>query len=1264
MDLFVTARSICDWADNLGARATLPQVVRRLVLATATGIDRIDFPALDSSQRPGFDGVIECAAGNAWVPTGRSIWELSTQKDVLRKADGDFCKRTQETSREEQGRTVYIFLTPRRFSQKNDWGKQKAIATSWREVRAYDADDLEQWAEAAPSGINAWFGRQIGTRPYGVDDVAQFWTGISKAASCELLPAVFLAGREKSVERVRQWLAAEPRLLAIDCRSPVEVIDFFCAVVVAMPEQDRLMAESRAVVVKDTKAWSALRDAVTRSVLVVDPSLPLLTEETARAVANGHHVLVATEPTVLGEPSGTELERASEFELTKALEESGYSPAKALQSARAAGGSLAILKHHLAPSSSKPLPPWASDFSPEVIAACLLLGGWGINEYDQLAFAEIAGRNFADCEAELQRMATSREPLLLHAAGKWRLISKDHAWSLFEDRVAPAALKRFETLALDILADDDPRYLLAEDERFYANIRGHVPKYSETIKKHVAETLAFLGAFGSRLEAASTINVEAAVDRIVASVLPATCTWHRWASLGARLPLLAEASPMSFLRAIREDLRGAEPELVKLLHEEEESFFGRCNHAGLLWALETLAWPTEHVGEVAQILLALADRDKGKKRWANRPASSLCEILLYWLPHTTATVDQRVQLLDLLINENREAVWPILLHLLPESVGGTSMPTHQPYWRAWADNWVRGVSREESLKFITATANRIIREAGVDSARWTDIFARVGQLPYTVRQHFLEAADSFCKCEITDCERRMLAEELAKQINRHQHFQDAHWALPEEMLADLARILERLKPQSPVLRNAPLFDNCPDHFFKDGNFDECQAALAKARQDAIREILESAGLAGIGSLVEHAKSPYDVGCALATTTGDEYLRDLIPSRLVGGQPDLSFAAGFISNRYWPDNWEWADKAILLCPTANTTANFLICLRFSPEVWYRASLAGEETSDLYWSRCGAFNPNLDSQAISAAVEELCRHDRPAAAINLLSMAIHQNRDLSSNTLLAPLESLLNLGGGSAEGQVNRVEGHCARARIEQIIGALQRCADIDEDRLARVEWHYIRCLGRHSEHAPRTLQKHLSSSPDFFNELLRLCYRSDRDTDAGTPREPSANDRYMAEHAFHLLHEWDRVPGMRDDDTVDEALLRDWCKRARQLAEEAGRLGVCDIHIGELFSKSKQHDDDGAWPCRAVRRVASEIATEALADGMSCGISNLRGATFRGSGGDQERNLADDFRQRANRIRFESPFVAQVLDSVAKGYEREAKWWDERDRWEK
>jgi hypothetical protein len=505
-----------------------------------------------------------------------------------------------------------------------------------------------------------------------------------------------------------------------------------------------------------------------------------------------------------------------------------------------------------------------------VITACLLLGGWESNESDQLAFGLIAGRGYGECESELQRMAKCRDPLLLHAAGNWRLISEDHAWLLFEDRVAPPALKKFESLAVEILADDDPRYLLPEDERFYANIKGHVPKYSETVKKHVAETLSFLGAFGSRFEAASSINIEASVDRIVASVLSPKCTWHRWASLGSRLPLLAEASPLSFLRAVREDLDRTDPELVKLLNEEEEGpLFGRCNHAGLLWALEGLAWSKEYLGEVTEILLTLSDRDAPESRWSNRPKNSLCEILSYWIPHTTATVEERVQALDLLIRRNPEAAWSILLDLLPESTVETSDPTHKPYWRSWADEWERGATRRESLTFITATAERVIQQAGGEPARWKDIFGDISRFPYTVREHLLDAANTFSRSEILDTERRTISEVLSEQINRHRHFKDADWSLPPEMLDELEPILGRLKPRSCVLRNAWLFEQWPDRYFeRGGDHEDNRAALDEARQNAIREILDMEGFEGIASLVEQAASPYDVGLALSRTTGE------------------------------------------------------------------------------------------------------------------------------------------------------------------------------------------------------------------------------------------------------------------------------------------------------------------------------------------------------------------------------------------------------------
>lgn len=118
MSYFVNALSIRQWADRIEARSILPQVLRRLVIATVDNISGIDFPAHESVQRSGFDGIVVCAQGNAWVPAGRSVWELGVNKEVKSKADQEFEKRTEKTPQEEQKSSCFVFVTPRHWEYK------------------------------------------------------------------------------------------------------------------------------------------------------------------------------------------------------------------------------------------------------------------------------------------------------------------------------------------------------------------------------------------------------------------------------------------------------------------------------------------------------------------------------------------------------------------------------------------------------------------------------------------------------------------------------------------------------------------------------------------------------------------------------------------------------------------------------------------------------------------------------------------------------------------------------------------------------------------------------------------------------------------------------------------------------------------------------------------------------------------------------------------------------------------------------------------
>ncbi len=68
-----------------------------------------------------------------------------------------------------------------------------------------------------------------------------------------------------------------------------------------------------------------------------------------------------------------------------------------------------------------------------------------------------------------------------------------------------------------------------------------------------------------------------------------------------------------------------------------------------------------------------------------------------------------------------------------------------------------------------------------------------------------------------------------------------------------------------------------------------------------------------------------------------------------------------------------------------------------------------------------------------------------------------------------------------------------------------------------------------------------------------------------------------------------------------------------------------------------------------------IASEDIARGFEIGIYNARGAVSRNleEGGEQERELSARYRAWAQRLAFAYPYVASILERIARLYDRDA-----------
>jgi hypothetical protein len=276
-----TAADLQSWASLRDAQATLPQIVRRLVTATANDLTRISVRAGEGVGLPGWDGVVEAAGWSAFVPEGTSVWEMGVGEPQA-KAQSDYRKRTDDPSDVDPATTSFVFVSPRRWSGKDDWVRRRMAEGTWRDVRVVDADDLETWLETAPA-VHAWLSALLGKDPWEAESLERWWTDWSEATRPALPSDVPLSGREAEVDRLMSFLAQPGGSTSIVADSRDEALAFLAAALTDVPQ--RL---DRSLVVRTPAAWRRLSTWPTPLVLVPTFERPPI----ATAVQAGHHVAV------------------------------------------------------------------------------------------------------------------------------------------------------------------------------------------------------------------------------------------------------------------------------------------------------------------------------------------------------------------------------------------------------------------------------------------------------------------------------------------------------------------------------------------------------------------------------------------------------------------------------------------------------------------------------------------------------------------------------------------------------------------------------------------------------------------------------------------------------------------------------------------------------------------------------------------------------------------------------------------------------------
>ncbi len=1242
----VNATDLDLWANRRDAQGLLPELVRRLVHGSAHDVVRSGFRSGEGISLGGWDGIIEAKQGNAFVPGGSSAWELSSERNVSSKADDEYVKRTPKPGDVNPSEGTFVFVTPRRWSGRDSWAAARLAEGRWRDVRAYDADSLAEWLELAP-GVHLWLSLLLGKHLEGAVDAETFWNDWSSATQPPVGTDLLFSGRSDAEQAIQTWLHEDAPTTALQCESRDEAAAVFVSALLRQRPEEQMAYLTRTVIVRDPAAWHRL--AAPCSELILVPTFDV-GDAIARAVRSGHRVVVALGRADSAADGTIVVPRVGRADAMSTLMSAGVPEDQARELASLARRSFLSFRRKLAQRPEVQQPLWARPQEAPSLLPALLAGAWDDSfEGDREALHELAQTPFDAVNATAVRWFHEDDPPLRQVRGAWYLVSKEDAWSLLSRFLTLAHVEHFNTVVLSVLGAPDPRFSVADEQRWMAAVLGHRSKFSEILRKSLSDTLAVMGARGGSVALSRGGTARDYAAKIVRELLEkANENWRVWASLSecGALPLLAEAAPDTFLDAAEEGLRGDPPILRELFREREgNTIFVSSPHTGLLWALETLAWSPEYLPRAALVLAKLARLDPGGNL-NNRPKNSLRQIFLLWHPQTAATLEQRFRVLDTLQGHESDVAWSILSNLVPRGHDSASN-NPAPRWREWKGDAGGNATRRELYAGARLVTERMVADVGTRGERWQDLIEALGTLPPDLHEGIVKRLTAINPDEVPPSDRATIWHALRATISRHRSFPDSGWALPAERLAPLTELYDHFTPVERAARYGWLFGARPE--LPEGlerDWTALEQATGGARKEAVRAILAEAGFEGVLDLISKVEQPAELGFALARTgvAGADEDRLLLAHLASTDPAHAQFGRGLAFGGIQVHGREWAeeksrDAAGGLTPAQR--AEILICLPSDEGCWDLAAACGAETEHHFWVHVRPFG--IAAAGAEPAARKFLEHGRPYTAAVVLAMNARRTPALSPTLVLDALEQVLRTPPEDDDAALGGFGHH-----IPDLLDQLSEAEGLDEARMAQLEWAYLPLLanGGARRPSPRFLHRGLATNPTFFADVVSLLYRGEGEE----ARDLSDQDRVRVRHGHYLLESWRTVPGTGADGTVDGAYLKDWVDRAREILRERDREAIGDQLIGTALSGSAP-GADGLWPDVSLRDTLEWVASRHLEKGVELGLRNSRGVTSRAvdAGGDQERKLAEKYDGFARATSETWPRTSAMLGRIADQY---------------
>ena len=857
-----------------------------------------------------------------------------------------------------------------------------------------------------------------------------------------------------------------------------------------------------------------------------------------------------------------------------------------------------------------------------------LIGTWD-EKYlgDRKAIERIYGKDYDLFQAELRAFYSNNQEMISFSNKVWKLNNRNQMIGKYAQIVFDEHIENLKAITLDMISSTDTyidivcsnlekKSCLGESkaESCYA--------YSDILRKSIFEFWAYAGNNCESFILLSKGKVKVCIKEIITMIIHSN-NWKILMTNSKMLPFLAEADPEAFLNEINDAIELKDESLYYVLSNGEKNAYINEFAYSLSEALGLLATYKDFFSQAGLCLVALSSMNKVF-------LDKISIIILPLNPQTEADADVRKGFLKAAFIDFPENTWKLLLEIFPYR--RTSIyPVLKANYLKTADILCEQVTVKDYWDEMNAIVSIACLQVKGNVDRLIDLIGIMGDVTLVSRNEIISLITDEL-VHFSDDSKYRVWMELKDFVHKHRRFSDSEWALPEEQLYPLEKLILNYEKGICFPKERRLFRNSQwELFVLVENYKEREKKLHNEQLEAAKRIYEL-GDETFYAFLDKVENTKVFGTSIANIEENGRVWKQLQSIFAcSKQQYTDFATAFIQESYRMNSnclKEYLanldlEKTVMIYENLPVTADAIAVIQKTDK----------KLQKCYWEKVDSYGFQTEDDSIREyVINKLLEYGRVNDVFRIVFLNIEANKNSVSAKSVA--EVLLKCPDYK-EGSVNSY-------LTENLINFVEQ-SDLDEEQKFKIEWKYLELITQENAFYPKAIYRKFNNNPEEFMRVFSMIHRGDSDD----------NMQAFDASVYRLLESWKTIPGNKDDGYLDSLYFERWMAKAKELAEESNIVDALEHYLGKMFFYSPA-SKDGLFIDKTVAKLLHLDNRGHMRNGYLVEAINSRGMHIFDETGSAEFKLEKEYRDKARDVEIEGfTRFADTLRMIARKYHDEA-----------